>query len=344
MALVTVNAGCMNFRPDPAELPAAASGNAPSESWTVDGGRGATPPMVVEDGRVYLAGADRQVRAISVETGEAVWHRRLTGAILGGVLLRDSMLYLATSRPDGKVHALDARDGRSRWKRSAGDIAAPLAQAGGAIAGINREGELVALELASGAVRWRRQVGITRLPPLGSGDGFLVSAGDSLLRIDAASGRVTSRGRLPFAMIGWQQIDGMLVAAAADSTLIGLDPATFEVTWSVTLDGPVLGPVGTRGDTAWVVTRRGTLYGIDLESPTTPRRVATFTAPITTGVTPIDDLLLIGGADGVLRGITRTGDVAWRINLSWNITVDPVPVPGGFLAAGGDGDLHRFTE
>ncbi|HEU4828592.1 MAG TPA: PQQ-binding-like beta-propeller repeat protein [Gemmatimonadales bacterium] len=334
----------MNFRPDPAELPAAAAGNAPSESWTVDGGRGATPPMVTEEGRVYLAGADRQVRAIDIETGQEVWHRRLTGTILGGVLLRDSVLYLATSRPDGRVHALDARDGSSNWKASAGDIAAPLAIAGGAVAGVNRDGELVALELSNGRERWRRQIGISRLPPLASGNGFLVSAGDSLLQLDAATGRISARGRLPFAMIGWQQLDGLLIGATTDSAIVGLHPATFAVVWRALLDGPVLGSVGVQADTAWAVTRRGTLYEIDLDSPTSPRRVTAFTAPITTGVTPIGEHLVLGGADGVLRGITRTGEVVWRLNLTWNITVDPVPVPGGFLAAGGDGDLHRFAE
>jgi hypothetical protein len=75
-----------------------------------------------------------------------------------------------------------------------------------------------------------------------------------------------------------------------------------------------------------------------------PRVVARLGEPITTGVTPIGAHLLVGGADGALRALTREGAVAWRVNLSWNITVDPIAVPGGFLAAGGDGDLHRFVE
>ncbi len=332
----------MNFRPDPAAIPVEAAGNAPSESWTVDGGRGATAPMIAEGGRVFLAGADRQVRAIDIESGGEVWHRRLTGTILGGVLLRDSVLYVATSRPDGKVHALDATTGRTRWRSSAGDIATPLAIAGGAIAAVNRRGELVALDLDRGALRWRRRIGVSRLAPLAVDGAFLVAAGDSILRIDAASGRTAARWRLPFAIIGWQRMDGVLVLAA-DSALARLDPETFEIAWRSELDAPVLGRIGVRGDTAWAITRRGTLYQVDLGTAAA-RRIAGLGAPITTGVTPIDEHLVVGGADGVLRGITREGEVAWRVNLSWNITVDPVAVPGGFLAAGGDGDLHRFTE
>jgi outer membrane protein assembly factor BamB len=334
----------MNFRPDPAPIPEAAAGRAPTASWTVDGGRGATPPMVATGGRVFLAGADRQVRAIDVETGKEVWHRRLAGTILGGVLLGDSTLFLATARPDGKVHALDVLTGRTRWRTSAGDIAAPLATAGGAIAGINRRGDLVALELRGGAVRWKRRVGISRLPPLAVEDGFLVATGDSVLRLGAADGRTTGRWRLPFGVIGWQRIDGVLVVSAADSAIVGLAPGTLDVVWRALLDGPVLGPIGVGGDTLWAVTRRGTLYEIDLARSAAARPLVAFGAPITTGVTAIDDLLVVGGADGVLRGVTRNGEVAWRVNLTWNITVDPVGIPGGFLAAGGDGDLHRFAE
>ena len=334
----------MNFRPAPAEIPAAAAGDAPTEAWAVEGGRGATPPMLVQGARAYLAGADRQVRAIDIETGQEIWHRRLTGTILGGVLLRDSVLYVATSRPDGKIHALDLATGESHWRTSAGDIATPLAIAGGAIAGINRKGELVALELATGKLRWRRRIGTSRLPPLPTDAGFLVAVGDSVLQIRAADGRRMTHGRLPFGVIGWQQTGNMLLAATADSGLAALDPLTASVSWRVHLDGPVLGPAGVRGDTVWAVTRRRTLFEIAPGQRSTPRRVTGFDAPISTGVAPIADLLVVGGADGVLRGITRDGRTAWRVNLSWNITVDPVAVPGGFLAAGGDGDLHRFTE
>lgn len=341
---MSVNAACMNFRPDPAAIPEAAAGRPPTASWTVDGGRGATTPMVAAGGRVFLAGADRQVRAIDIETGAEVWHRRLAGTILGGVLLRDSIILLATSRPDGKVHALDVATGRTRWRASAGDVAAPLAIAGGAVAGINRRGELVALELHSGRARWRRRIGISRLAPLAADEGFLVTTADSVLRLGAADGRTTARWRLPFGVIAWQRVDGVVAASTADSALVGLDPGTLTVVWRAQLDSPVLGPIGTSGDTVWAVTRRGTLYEIDLGRSASARPLVAFRAPITTGVTPIGDLLVVGGADGVLRGVTRTGEFAWRVNLTWNITVDPVAVPGGFLAAGGDGDLHRFAQ
>ncbi|MGE5926567.1 MAG: PQQ-binding-like beta-propeller repeat protein [Gemmatimonadota bacterium] len=334
----------MNFRPPPADIPAAAAGDAPTESWSVDGGRGATPPMLVQGDRAYLAGADRQVRAIDIETGREVWHRRLAGTILGGVLLRDSTLYVATSRPEGKIHALDLFTGRSRWRKSAGDIATPLAVAGGAIAGINRRGELVAFELASGTLRWRRRIGISRLAPLATADGFLVAVGDSVLQVGVTEGRRIAQARLPSGIIGWQQAGDKLLVATADSALVALDPGSLDAEWRVHLDGPILGPAGVRGDTVWAVTRRGTLFEITPGQPSVARRIAGLEAPITTGVAPIADLLVVGGADGVLRGLTREGHTAWRVSLSWNITVDPVPVPGGFLAAGGDGDLHRFSE
>ena len=134
------------------------------------------------------------------------------------------------------------------------------------------------------------------------------------------------------------------LAATPETGLVAPDRGTAAVACRAPLDGPVLGSAGVRGDTIWVVTRRGTLYEVGPGERSAPRRITGFDAPITTGVTPIEDQLIVGGADGVLRGITPDGRTAWLVNLSWNITVDPVAVPGGFLAAGGDGDLHRFSE
>ncbi|HEX6645099.1 MAG TPA: PQQ-binding-like beta-propeller repeat protein, partial [Gemmatimonadales bacterium] len=336
---MSVNAACINFRPDPESIPDAHAALAPGEAWQVDGGRGTTAPMILREGRLYLAGADRQVRALDVETGAELWHRRLPGPILGGVLLGDSLLFVASARPDDRIHALDLATGRTAWTAAAGDLPEPLALAGGAVAGVNRRGHLVGFDARTGAVRFRRRVGRTRLQPIAAEAAFLVAAGDSVLRIEPDSGRVVARGRLPVLPLEWQAARERIVLTGADSSVVALEPATFSVAWRAILDGPVLGPLTFRGDTAWAVTRRGTIYELTLPGPRT-RVVARLGEPITTGVTPLGRHLLVGGADGALRALTREGAVAWRVNLSWNITVDPVPVPGGFLAAGGDGDLH----
>lgn len=344
-AAMSVNAACMNFRPDPPLLPADVTASAPPERWAVDGGRGATAPIVAHGGRVYLGGADRQVRAIAIDSGQELWHRRLGGTVLGGVVLRDSMLYLATSRPDGRILALHAETGETIWQAGSGDVSVPLAVGDDVIAGINRKGELVAVDPATGKVRWRRRIGLSRLAPLALPGEFLVAKGDSVIRIEAGGGRVRSRAALTATPIDWQSAGHLLIVTGADSSLMGLRPADLSVAWRASLDGPVLGRVAVHADTAWVVTRPGTLYEVlHREGRAEPRRLATLRAPITTGVTRLDGILLVGGADGVLRGLRRDGGTEWQVTLSWNITVDPVAVPGGFIAAGGDGDLHLFAQ
>jgi len=342
---MSVNAACINFRPPPAPLAEAHTANAPEEAWSVDGGRGATGPMETDGRHVYLGGADRQVRAIDLETGAETWHRRLTGTVLGGVLLRDSTLFLATSRPQGRVLALDQLTGRDRWTASSGDISTPLAISSGLVAGMNRRGELVASDIETGTIRWRRKLGLSRLPPLPLADGFLVATADSILRVEASAGRMVQGKALRTAPISWQLAGNRILIASGDSSVTALGRADLAQHWRTVLDGPLLGSIAVNADTLWGVTRVGTVYEVLMSRDTAAARVvAALRIPVTSGVSRLDDLLVIGGADGVLRGLNRNGDSQWRVNLSWNITVPPIAVPDGFVAVGGDGDLYRFIR
>src|SRR5690606_6971065 len=144
------------------------------------------------------------------------------GTVLGGVLLRDSTLFVATSRPQGRLLAIDRYTGQDRWTASTGDISTPLAISSGVVAGMNREGELVASDIETGAIRWRRKLGLSRLPPLPASDGFLVATSDSILRVESSSGRVVRKMALRTAPISWQLAGDRILIASGDSLVLAL--------------------------------------------------------------------------------------------------------------------------
>lgn len=337
---MTVNAACANFRPPPPPVAVEAAGAAPEEIWSVKAGRGITDPVVVSGSTALLAGTDRVLRAISVDDAREQWSRRLPGAAVGGVLLRDSVLYLATHRPQGRVLAIAAGSGLRLWEASSGEATTGVGVAGGLAGMVNRRGFLVAFDLGSGRQRWSRRVGLSRVAPAGVGEAFIVATQDSLLRVETAAGRTTHRVSSPGPVLAaWNRIGAHLVAPTGDSLVVAMDPADLRTVWSARVDAPVMGDLAVRGDTIWAVTRIGSLYRIVTGRA---ERLASLGAPVTTGVALVGDQLVFGAADGLLRAMTQDGREVWRVGLSWNITVDPVAIPDGFIALGGDGDLHRF--
>ena len=337
---MTVNAACANFRPPPPGVAPEAAGAAPAEVWSVKAGRGITDPLVVSGSTALLAGTDRVLRAISLDDARERWTRRLPGAAVGGVVLRDSVLYLATHRPQGRILAVNAETGIRLWETGSGEATTGVGTAGGLVGVVNNRGYLVALDARTGRQRWARRVGLSRVAPAGTGDAFVVATQDSLLRVETTAGRTTHRRASPGAVLdGWLPSGGHLVAPTGDSLVVAIDPVTLATAWSARVDSPVMGDLAIRGDTIWAVTRIGSLYRI-VEGK--PAHLASLHAPVTTGVALVGDLLLVGAADGLLRALAPDGSEVWRVGLSWNITVDPVALPDGFIALGGDGDLHRF--
>ena len=341
---MTVNAGCINYRPAPAPVAAELAGDAPERVWRLQAGRGISAPVVTEGARAYAGGVDRKVYAIDLDSGRVAWDRRLSGAVLGGVLTHDSVLFVATARPEGRVFALDKATGRQRWRASVGEVGAPLGWAGGVVLAATRRGDLVALDPARGRPRWRRRLGSIRSAPVAVDSGAVVVASvDSLFRVATADGRVTHRRALPGSTLrAWVPVGETLVAATTDSTVVAVRRDDLSTVWEAHADAPLFGAPAIRGDTMYVVSRIGTLYRVPPGAPGGMSVVARLKWPVTSGVALVDGRLVIGGADGVLRALDADGREVWRLALWRPIDVDPLPLADGFLAVGGNGDFHRY--
>lgn len=214
------------------------------------------------------------------------------------------------------------------------------------IVGMTRREQVVAVNAATGRLRWRRHAGNSRTAPIAVGDGHvLVTTMDSLMLFETGAGRlVRHRPMRGVTLSGWMPLGALLVTGLADSAVVAIDPATLEEKWRVPTDAPVLGPVAVSSDTVWAATRIGTIYQIVARSTPAASVLAQLHWPLTSGIAAIGPDLIVGGADGTVRGLNRDGSERWRVQLWPAVDIPPVPLPDGFAAIGGSGDLHRFIQ
>jgi outer membrane protein assembly factor BamB len=346
LLLGSVNAGCVNFRPPPVPIAAGAAGDAPTPVWTVRAGRKLTGNVEVEDNTLYGGGMDRKVHAVDLASGEVRWSTRLSGMVIGGVLLSGDTIFVASSRPEGRIHALHRATGKRIWRVSADPIAAPLAMIGGMLIAETQRGEVLALDPRSGKVQWRRRVGSARNPAIPAGAGsLLISTTDSLFRLALADGKVTHRVASPGTVIAaWQPHGGALLAGTADSQVVSIRPADLHHNWAVDVDAPVLGPPAAIGDTLFLATRAGSVYRVDPAPEPKAHQIASLEWPITAPVTILRGQILLGGADGTIRALRPDGSEIWRIRVWRPVELGPIPLADGLVAIGGNGDLHRYRR
>lgn len=346
MALgMSVNAACINFHPPPDPIPPELAGNPPTEAWTTGTARGVTAPLGVTGSIVVAAAANRRLVAVGLDSARALWTARLPGEAAGGVLIDGDRIYVGTGRPTGRIEA-HGLDGSTRWRTTTGEITSPLAKVGDMVVGMNRLQQIVAVNAATGRLRWRRHAGSSRTAPIATDTNHvLVTTMDSLMLFETGAGRlVKHRPMRGVTLSGWVPLGAALVTGLADSAIVAIDPATLEEKWRVATDAPVLGPVAVSGDTVWAATRIGTIYQILVGPTPTVNVLVRLNWPLTSGIAAIGPDLLIGGADGTVRGLNRDGSERWRVQLWPAVDIPPVPLPDGFAAIGGNGDLHRFVQ
>jgi eukaryotic-like serine/threonine-protein kinase len=346
LLLLSVNAGCVNFRPPPPPVAASLAGDAPTPVWTAKAGRRFTEPVQVEENTLYGGSIDRKVYAVDLRSGEVRWASRLPGMIVGGVVLSGDTVFAASSRPQGRISALRRKNGKQIWKTSTPPIGAPLALIDGTLIALTQRGEVFGVDPAQGKIRWHRALGVARIGAVATGGrGALVATTDSLFRLQVSDGKVTHRIASPGTVLSaWVPQGSTLVVGTTDSMVICIRPDNLERVWNLQVDAPVLGSPAALGDTLFLASRKGTLYRIDPGERPTLKIVTRLDWPVTSSVTLAGGQILLGGADGVIRALRLDGHEIWRMRVWRPVELGPVPLSDGLLALGGNGDLHRFRQ
>jgi outer membrane protein assembly factor BamB len=347
----SVNAACTGYRP-PREIDVTSrvgaqpvEGTPLEELWTRDAGRGLGGALAHNDTVIYFGAADRHVIAVDLRNGAIRWRTRVPGPIAEGVTADEGRVYTHTEHPDGRVYALDRVSGSKIWSRSIGPSAAPPALIHGTLVAATRNGVLFGLDPTNGKILWRRKVGVTRTAAFpGDSGSMLVATVDSIFRVSTSNGQVLGRSKSPGAILSeWAVHREFRIAGTTDSLVLGIRPPVLTRAWSVQLDAPVLGTPVVRGDTAWAMTRIGTLYRILLLGPAPiAERLVALKTPFLASPTLVGDWLVIGDADGELYALNLDGSIAWQTTIAAPVEFAALVLADGFLVVGGRGDLHRY--
>lgn len=117
-------------------------------------------------GRLLLVGTSRGEVLAYESSGKLAWRAQLGGEVLSAPTGGDDVVVVKTA--DGRVHGLNAADGKSRWLYSrplpslaVRSYAPPVVSRGAVFAGFPG-GRLVAIGLRNGAVGWESVVSIPR--------------------------------------------------------------------------------------------------------------------------------------------------------------------------------------
>jgi outer membrane protein assembly factor BamB len=300
----------------------------------------------LDDETFYGAGVDRKVYAVELASGAVRWSSRLSGIIAGGLLVSGDTIYAATTRPQGRVFALDRLTGRKYWQTGTGPIGAPLAMWRGVLLAPAQNGELIGLDPRIGTIKWRRKVGVARVAAVPADSvAVLVATVDSLFLVTVADGKVIQRAGTPGTILSpWIKFGDGLVAGSTDSVVVAVRADDLSIRWRAKVDAPVLASPAVVGDTVYAVTKRGTLYRIEPDSMPMAQAIVALDWPVTAPVTVLRGEILLGGADGAIRALTPDGKERWRVQVWRPVELGPIALSDGLLAAGGNGDLHRYRQ
>ncbi len=260
---------------------------------------------------------------------------------------------------DGRVRAIDAANGRTRWQTDTKlDLSAGPGAGGGLVLVGTNGGQLVALDAATGQQRWTTQMtGEVLAAPLVTGDRVVVRTVDGRLRALAASDgtetwtvedqvpRLSLRGTAP-------------PVPAGDAVIVGFDSgrvmavslANGETLWQAQVSTPrgrselerladVDGAVRVSGDDVYAVGYQGRIAMMALDSGQIwwARDVSSYR-----GLDLDGDQLYVSTSDGDVVALRRRdGSVIWqqeglkRRGLSTPATFGGTVIVGDF-----DGYLH----
>ena len=185
----------------PAELKDIESRVSVDTLWSADIGSGSDDKSLglvpkYLDGRLYVADADGEVRALDATNGRELWSVHLDAPLSGGPGAGEGLVVLGTT--DAEVIALSQTDGSPKWRSVvSSEVLSTPAVADGRVVVRTIDGKVEGLDAADGKSVWRyeREIPILTLrgtgSPVVSGDHVLCGmAGGKLVDLNIKDGAV----------------------------------------------------------------------------------------------------------------------------------------------------------
>lgn len=359
-----------------------ALGSTPQRVWSASIGAGndrrhrITAEPVAAGGRIYTLDSRATVTATTAG-GETAWQRDLTpaglrgdGASGGGLALADGVLYVSSAY--GRLHALDAASGETRWThRFDAPVKGAPTVVGDRVFVVAADSSAWVLETRDGKVDW--QLPGTPSPASMVGGAAPATAGEAVL-FPAPSGELIA-ARRDTGMELWRRViagqrQGMAYAGVTDITgdpvvmgdtiyvgnqsgrIMALNRRDGSVRW--TADEAAYGPVWPVGNALFMLTDRNRLVRLDAASG---ERVWAQDLPLFTetrerrragifghyGPVLAGGRLYVASNDGLLRSFDPvSGQHLGSVDIPGGAATSPIVVDRTLYVVSGNGQLHAY--
>ncbi len=322
-----------------------------------------TPAVV--DGRIYFSAGPSFV--VLDEAGQLVYRTELGAGSLASPAVAGGLAFVSTD--DGKLRALDTRDGAVRWTAEIGrpgflhqvdnwDVyQSSPAVADGVVYVGGEDGAIYAVSAADGSQKWRFQTGhvVRATPAVAEGRVFCGSFDGKVYALDAATGKElwvvdTNTPGVPWRAVqgSCAVVDGLVYVGSRSTYLYGIDARTGQVRWKHSHDGGwVPSSPAVRAGVAYVGQSDGSkVVAVDAAG----KRLWAFASPHETFASPAlaGEVLYVGGNNnynmqgkGSLCALDcATGQARWTLELPGSVWASPVVAGDTVYVACADGKLY----
>lgn len=316
--------------------------------WSFKTGKKIVSTPVIGNGVVYFGSADRNVWAVSLDSGKALWSFATSNAVDAPGLLFGDTLYIGSG--DGRFYALDAKKGTQRWKTV---IDGQIMGAPGLLMRGDKplilfgayDNALHAYE-TSGKKRWNFSVdNFVNGAPATDGGRIVFGGCDGFLRVLSEDGKslgaVDAGAYIPASPA---ISEGHAYFGNHAGKLIAVNLAKGQIAWQYGEEdaGPYFSSPAVSANLVFAGSRDNRLHCVERASG---RKKWVFVARGAIDSSPVValDRLVFGSQDGsvyLLR--VSDGGVAWSWDAGARITGSPA-VAGGVVVIGAeDGTLYAF--
>jgi outer membrane assembly lipoprotein YfgL len=289
-------------------------------AWTVDSGKKLSGGVGAGEGVVAVGTAKAEVLAFDAGDGHPLWQSRVSGEVLSAPAILNDLVVVRTG--DGRLHALDARDGKRKWvyqrptpALTLRSFAGVLAERGAVFAGF-AGGKLAALDLGSGAVGWEANVALPR-------------GATELERIaDITSTPVSDRGQI--------------FAVAYQGRVVSIDISTGNTIWA--RDMSSFSGLAVDAYNVYVSDAKGSVIALDKASGASVWKQDKLAARQLSAPVAVGRYVVVGDLEGYVHFLSRDdGSFAGRIATDGSpIRAKPLDIGSGALVQTSRGGLYAI--
>ncbi len=295
--------------------------------WKVEPGGSMAQIPLVHDGVIYFGSCNRNVYAVSIDTGELIWKYKTEGIILdSSPTFWNGRIFIASF--DYNLYSLDANTGELLWKfKTEGEVdIKPFVYEDKVYFG-SRDQNIYCVDANTGQEIWRKKTfgEIISSPNAVNGKVYIGSTDQNFYCLDADTGDLIWKHETQGEIHNSNTVlvlDGVVYFGSFDNYLRAVDAETGRLIWKLKtgIYGNFASPVPYKG-VLYHVCRDGVLFAITPggEVLWSKRENEIMTFPCI-----FEDRIYLGSDDKNLHCLDLNGRELWKFETQGMVWIQPV--------------------